>query len=300
MKSFPGVRNRWLFRIVATAAAALALPLAALAAPSSGAAARRPGQPPGRPRTRPPARGSTSRCRWAAGVDADGADDPGRQDQHGDRGRVQRAVRLLHLRDPEPVHPGDRRGRRPGRRGRRPDRRDADARRRFPGGLLRHLPGLPVRAGRRVGGAGQGGHGRPGADGEHRPRPALGTVVRGLHRGPVPELRAGGRRRRRGAEPGRDGADQAPRRLQPGDEPQHPGRRRDREHPGAERDLPPRVLGRDDAGPRGVGDVRLQHDQRPGRLPEPVPDADHPGPALGLSRLRDLGLPGHPFHGAVR
>ena len=40
MKSFPGVRNRWLFRIVATAAAALALPLAALAAPASGAAAQ--------------------------------------------------------------------------------------------------------------------------------------------------------------------------------------------------------------------------------------------------------------------
>ena len=31
VKSFPGVRNRrWLFRVVATAAAALALPLAAL------------------------------------------------------------------------------------------------------------------------------------------------------------------------------------------------------------------------------------------------------------------------------
>src|SRR3984957_5205898 len=40
VKSFPGVRNRWLFRIVTTAAAALALPLAALAAPASGAAAR--------------------------------------------------------------------------------------------------------------------------------------------------------------------------------------------------------------------------------------------------------------------
>ena len=38
MKSFPGARNRWTRRMVATAAAALALPLAALAAPSSGAA----------------------------------------------------------------------------------------------------------------------------------------------------------------------------------------------------------------------------------------------------------------------
>ena len=37
MKSFPGARKRWMWRVVATAAAALALPLAALAAPSSGA-----------------------------------------------------------------------------------------------------------------------------------------------------------------------------------------------------------------------------------------------------------------------
>ena len=41
MKSFPGVRKRWLFSIVA---AALALPLAALAAPASGAVAEGPGQ----------------------------------------------------------------------------------------------------------------------------------------------------------------------------------------------------------------------------------------------------------------
>jgi hypothetical protein len=40
VKSFPGVRNRWLFRIVVTAAAALVLPLAALTAPASGAAAQ--------------------------------------------------------------------------------------------------------------------------------------------------------------------------------------------------------------------------------------------------------------------
>src|SRR5580693_9608454 len=40
VKSFPGVRNRWLFRIITTAAAALVLPLAALAAPASGAAAQ--------------------------------------------------------------------------------------------------------------------------------------------------------------------------------------------------------------------------------------------------------------------
>ena len=40
VKSFPGVRNRWLFRIVATTAAALALPVAALVAPASGAVAQ--------------------------------------------------------------------------------------------------------------------------------------------------------------------------------------------------------------------------------------------------------------------
>ena len=40
MKFSPGVRNSWLLRVVATAAAALALPLAALAAPASGAVAQ--------------------------------------------------------------------------------------------------------------------------------------------------------------------------------------------------------------------------------------------------------------------
>jgi beta-glucosidase len=40
VKSFPGVRNRWLLRVVVTAAATLALPLAALAAPASGAVAQ--------------------------------------------------------------------------------------------------------------------------------------------------------------------------------------------------------------------------------------------------------------------
>ena len=38
MKSFPSARNRWMPRVVATAAAALALPLAALAVPSATAA----------------------------------------------------------------------------------------------------------------------------------------------------------------------------------------------------------------------------------------------------------------------
>ena len=69
MKSFPGVRNRWMFRIVATAAAALALPVAALAAPASGAAARAGGTGPDDrghdllPVAQPVAAGARSGCR---------------------------------------------------------------------------------------------------------------------------------------------------------------------------------------------------------------------------------------------
>ena len=82
----------------------------------------------------------------------------------------------------------------------------------------------PVREGRRVGGARQGRHGQPGPDREHRPRPALGAVVRGLHRGPVPQRGANRVGHRRGAEPGRDVPGQALRRVQPGDQPEHAGR----------------------------------------------------------------------------
>ena len=49
---------------------------------------------------------------------------------------------------------------------------------------------------------GKGAMVEPGPDGEHRPRPALGAVVRGLHRGPVPERGHGNRGYQRGAEPG--------------------------------------------------------------------------------------------------
>ena len=71
------------------------------------------------------------------------------------------------------------------------------------------------------------------------------------------------------------------------------GRQRDRQSARAARDLPAGVLGRDRAGQGVVGDVRLQHDQRRVRLPEPVPDADHARSALGIPRVRDLRLPGH-------
>ena len=99
VKSFSGVRKRWLLRVV-TAVAALALPVAALAAPASGAAVQAGGTArtaadttacPGVSPTPPVAQRVSA---------AHGADDPGRQDQHGDRGRDQRAVRLLDLRDP--------------------------------------------------------------------------------------------------------------------------------------------------------------------------------------------------------
>jgi beta-glucosidase len=63
VKSFPGVRNRRLLRMAATAVAALALPLAALAAPASGAAA----QAGGTARTGGTARAAardTAACPW--------------------------------------------------------------------------------------------------------------------------------------------------------------------------------------------------------------------------------------------
>ena len=190
-------------------------------------------------------------------------------------------------------------GGRPARRWRRSHRRDPDAGCRVAGGHLRSVARAAVRTGGRVRGARQGSDGQPRADREHRPRPALGQVIRGVHRGSVPQRQDGGVRDRRSAEPGRDVAGQAPRRLQPGDQPQHARRRRDRQHAGAARDLPAGVLGRDPAGEGGLGDVRLQHDQRRVRVPEPVPDADHARPAVGVPGLYDLGLPGDPLDRAV-
>ena len=63
---------------------------------------------------------------------------------------------------------------------------------------------------------------------QHRPRPPVGTLVRDLHRGSVPERVAGDERDRRRPEHRRDVPGQALRRLQPGDQPQHAARRRDR------------------------------------------------------------------------
>ena len=54
--------------------------------------------------------------------------------------------------------------------------------------------------------------------------PRWGRVVRGLHRGPVPQRRADRVRHRRGAEPGRNVPGQALRLVQPGDQPEHAGR----------------------------------------------------------------------------
>ena len=92
-----------------------------------------------------------------------------------------------------------------------------------------------------------------------------------------------GRLHRRRAEPGRAVPGQALRRVQPGDQPQHPGRQRDRQRAGAARDLPARVLGLDQRGQGGLGHVLLQHDQRGARLPEPVPDRAPPSTSAGPS-----------------
>ena len=78
-----------------------------------------------------------------------------------------------------------------------------------------------VRPGDRRRGVRQGRQRQPRPDREHRPGPALGPVVRGAERGPVPQLRPGRPRDRRRAGPGRDVAGQALRRVQPGDLPQH-------------------------------------------------------------------------------
>jgi hypothetical protein len=175
-------------------------------------------------------------------------DDVGREGQHADRSGYQPALRLHHRGDPEPVHTGHGRGGRPERRGRRPHRGHPTAGRRLAGRHLGPVAGHPVRAGPRFRAARQGRDGRPRPDRQHRPGPALGPVVRGVHRGPVPQLGAGRLGDRRRAEPGRDGPGQAPGRVQPGDQPQHPGRRRGGEPARAERDLPARLPGLHRAG----------------------------------------------------
>ena len=68
--------------------------------------------------------------------------------------------------------------------------------------------------------AGQGAQRRPGADHQHRARPALGPGLRELRRGPLPQRPDGGRLHPGRTEPGGDGPGQAFRRLQPGDRPQ--------------------------------------------------------------------------------
>ena len=107
-------------------------------------------------------------------------------------------------------------------------------------GARRHLQpvaGAPVRSGHRQRGVRQGRGGQPGPDGQHRPRPPLGPLVRDLHRGPVPQQRPHRLRDQGRPEHRRDVAGQALRRLQPGDQPQHaPGRRHCR-YANAARDL---------------------------------------------------------------
>ncbi len=205
--------------------AAIAVVLA-LGAASATAAQTHPDHP-GPRRQRPPGRLPVAEpvaVRSGPGPHAAGPDDPERQDRGGRGPRHQRAVRLLRGRAARALHPGAGPGGRAERRRRRAHRRHPAARRGIPGRHLRPGAGPPVRRGRRLGGVGQGRGGQPGPDGQHRPRPALGPLVRVVHRGPLPERGPGRVRDRRRAEHRRDVAGQALRRLQPGDQPQHPRR----------------------------------------------------------------------------
>ena len=146
-----------------------------------------------------------------------------RGSRHGQRAAHSggQSVRVLDAGHRVAVHPSARRGGRARGRRRRPQRRHPAARRRGPRGHVRSVAGPAVRPGDRLRGVRQGRGGQPRADDQHRPRPAVGPVVRGVHRGPVPERVAGHERDRRRAEHRRDVAGQALRGLQPGDQPQH-------------------------------------------------------------------------------
>ena len=126
----------------------------------------------------------------------------------------------------------------PAGRRRRLDRRHPAARAGLRRRHLRHLGRAGLRPGDRRRAGREGQHGRPRPDHQHRPRPALGPRLRVGRRGPVPQRHARRRRHPRRAVDRDDGPGQAPGRLQPGDQPQHPVRQRDRQHPGAAGDLP--------------------------------------------------------------
>ena len=150
-------------------------------------------------------------------------------------------------------------GGRPRRRRRRHDRRDPAARAGRRGRQLGSVAGPAVRRRDRKRAVGQGRQRRPRADGEHRPRPALGPRVRVLRRGPLPagqigaadiQGRAGHRRARPGEtlavynqETNRNTATDNAIIIRPDDE----------------RDLPAAVPGGRPAGRRVVGHVLLQH-----------------------------------------
>ena len=256
------------------------------------------------------AAGSAASCPWLRstapsrhpGQPTARPDDAGRQDRHGRRGRLRQRhhrLRRPHRGQPGAVHPRPEPGGRAAGGGRRRARRDPAA---GPGGAGRRLgpgAGPRLRLGGRQRGARQGRRREPGPDGEHRPRPALGPGLRELRRGPLPGRADRGRLHRRGAEPGRAVPGEALRRVQPGNQPEHGGRRRHRQPARDARDLPAAVPGGRAAGQRGLGDVQLLHRQRPVRLPEQLPD-ERAGQRVALPWLRHLGLGRHPLHGAVR
>ena len=113
---------------------------------------------------------------------------------------------------------------------------------------------------------------------------------------------ADGRRRHPGRAVDRhDGAGQAPGRVQPGDQPQHPVGQRDRQRPDAAGDLRPGVPDLGAEGRRVVRDVLLQHHQRHLRLPEPD-DPEHraaPGSSASTASSPPTGAPRTPARASV-
>ena len=226
-------------------------------------------------------------------------DHPGAGDRPGHR-RQRIQLRRVHHRHRVALHPGPQPRGRPGRGRRRDDQRHpaprAGRRRRHLGPLRREA----VRPGDRDRAGGQGQHHRPRPDDQHRPRPALGTRLRVDRRRSVPQ-----RHPRRGRDPGRpvdrdDGPGQALRGLQPGDQQEHLGRQRRRQHRGGAGDLPAGLPGRRPAGRRILDHVLLQLHQRHRRLPEPVPAVHRAAPAVRVHRVRHLRLGRHPLHRRLR
>ena len=227
MTSAPPTRRNRILAAAATAVAAVGLTAAATTTSASAAPSK-------------PSAGTA--CPWVGSTGADrqarrpGAhpDDPRREDHHGARdGRL--GVHRLRPGQRPVVHSGAEAAGRPGRR--TDGRHHPAAVGGRPRRVLRSVPGQAVRRGDRRRGQDQGRRRRPRPDRQHRPRPAVGPRLRVLQRGPLPHRPDRLGRHRGHPVPGRDGAGQALRRVQPGDQPQHPRRQRGRRRPDGARDL---------------------------------------------------------------